>query len=313
MSIPILMPALSPTMEEGTLAKWLVKEGDQISAGDLIAEIETDKATMEVEAVDEGIMGPLLIAEGTESVAVNSPIGSILAEGEKAGPAPEPAPKPTPPPASAPVATTRAQATPSPSPAPTAEVQPVAVAPQVSNMRTSASPLAKRMAEQSGLALNTISGSGPNGRIVKRDVEVAQSGAPSAPTVTPTLTSSSQQSAEIVPIAPHKVPATLPPGDYIEVPHDAVRKIVAKRLTESKQTVPHSYLTIDCEIDKVLALRRELNAKSPEGDASFKISVNDFIIRASALALKRVPDACQLDRHRDVEAPSCRHRGRRCH
>jgi pyruvate dehydrogenase E2 component (dihydrolipoamide acetyltransferase) len=266
------MPALSPTMEEGTLAKWLVKEGDTISAGDIIAEIETDKATMEVESVDEGIMGELLVAEGTEGVPVNATIGVILEEGESdTGEVPQAAPADATPVAPAPVVQAPAPI------APTAA--PTVAAPAPTGTRVLASPLARRMAEQAGLELSALQGTGPNGRIVKRDIEAAGSAPVEA------------QSAQIVPLKPTQVPAPMPSGDYTEVPHDAMRKIVAKRLTESKQTVPHFYLTIDCEIDKVLALRRELNAKSPEGDQSFKISVNDFIIRASALALKRVPDA----------------------
>jgi pyruvate dehydrogenase E2 component (dihydrolipoamide acetyltransferase) len=266
------MPALSPTMEEGTLAKWLVKEGDTISAGDIIAEIETDKATMEVESVDEGIMGELLVAEGTEGVPVNATIGVILEEGESdTGEVPQAAPADATPVAPAPVVQAPAPI------APTAA--PTVAAPAPTGTRVLASPLARRMAEQAGLELSALQGTGPNGRIVKRDIEAAGSAPVEA------------QSAQIVPLKPAQVPAPMPSGDYTEVPHDAMRKIVAKRLTESKQTVPHFYLTIDCEIDKVLALRRELNAKSPEGDQSFKISVNDFIIRASALALKRVPDA----------------------
>ncbi|TNE59105.1 MAG: pyruvate dehydrogenase complex dihydrolipoamide acetyltransferase [Alphaproteobacteria bacterium] len=283
MSIPILMPALSPTMEEGTLAKWLVKEGDSISPGDVIAEIETDKATMEVEAVDEGTMGPILVAEGTEGVAVNTPIGTILSEGEEAS-APVSAAAPAPSPAATPAPQPAAPTAPTPQ-APAAA--PVAAPVSSQGARILASPLARRMAEQQGLDLKSIAGSGPHGRIVKRDVEgmAAPAAAPSAPAATQT------SSQEIAPARPQAIAQVMPQGDYDEIPLDNMRKIVAKRLTESKQTVPHFYLSIDCEIDKVLALRRELNAKSPEGDKGFKISVNDFIIRASALALKRVPEA----------------------
>jgi len=274
MSIPVLMPALSPTMEEGTLAKWHVKEGDAISAGDIIAEIETDKATMEVESIDDGTMGQILVAEGTEGVKVNATIGIIFEDGEteadaSVAPAPAAAPIVTPEPvqAAAPVA---------PAPA-------LAQAPQ-NGSRVFASPLAKRLAEQGGLDLSSIQGTGPHGRIVKRDIENAGGAAAPAGSVT-------VQPTEITPVAPIQVPAPIISGEYIEVPHDKMRKIVAERLTLSKQTVPHFYLPIECEIDKLLALRRELNGKSPEGGDGFKISVNDFIIRASALALKKVPDA----------------------
>lgn len=277
MSIPVLMPALSPTMEEGTLAKWHVKEGDVISAGDIIAEIETDKATMEVESIDDGTMGQILVAEGTEGVKVNATIGIIFEEGETEAEAPL-ATSPATAPVAAPVVT--------PEPV---QVAPISVPTPQNGTRIFASPLAKRLAEQGGVDFSSIQGTGPHGRIVKRDVEnVALTEAPvEGPVVQPTVS----RPTEITPVVRAQVPAPIVSGDYIEVPHDAVRKIVARRLTESKQTVPHFYLTIECEIDQLLALRRELNAKSPGGDAGYKISVNDFIIRASALALKKVPDA----------------------
>jgi len=284
MPIPVLMPALSPTMEEGTLSKWLVKEGDKIASGDLIAEIETDKATMEVEATDDGVMGRILVPAGTEGVKVNTEIALILEEGEDKGalagtgkPAPvakkaKPEAKPTAPAKSAaPPPRSVAQAA-------STKVQSIHA---VSDERIKASPLAKRLAAQSGLDLTALKGSGPHGRIIKRDIEAAAGGRVGL-------------AAQVIPF---KSPAARPPqdygirpGTYDEVPLDTLRKVVAQRMTESKQTVPHFPLTVDCEIDKLMALRRELNAKSPDGDGAFKLSVNDFVIRASALALKKIPD-----------------------
>jgi pyruvate dehydrogenase E2 component (dihydrolipoamide acetyltransferase) len=274
MAIEILMPALSPTMTEGKLAKWLVKEGDTVKAGDIIAEIETDKATMEVEAVDEGTIAKILVADGTDNVAVNTPIALIATEGEdaKAVTAPAakaaPAPKAAEPVPAAPVATPAAPVAATPAPA--------------TGTRVFASPLARRIAKDSGVDLAAVKGSGPHGRIVKADVETAaktpRAAAPvAAPAVTPTPAA-----------APKPAPAALPfpEGSYDVVPNDGMRKTVARRLSEAKQTIPHFYLTIDCELDALLALRTNLNAKSP-----VKISVNDFIVRACALALKKVPAA----------------------
>ncbi|MFZ1990495.1 MAG: pyruvate dehydrogenase complex dihydrolipoamide acetyltransferase [Alphaproteobacteria bacterium] len=289
MPIPILMPALSPTMEEGTLAKWHVKVGDQVKSGDVIAEIETDKATMEVEAVDEGKVGELVVPEGTENVKVNAPIAILLGEGESmadAKAAAKSAPAPT--------------AAKSPSPRPPDQVggrlsprergeggNIVTLAPAggegrargraSSDERTFASPLARRMAEQQGIDIAAVVGSGPHGRIVRRDVETAKPGgmplAARAPAAAPA----------------HKLPAAaLPVGSYDEVPLDGMRRTIARRLAESFRDVPHFPLTIDLEIDKLLAVRKELNAKLEENE---RFSVNDMVIRASALALKKVPDA----------------------
>ncbi|MFQ6018893.1 MAG: pyruvate dehydrogenase complex dihydrolipoamide acetyltransferase [Kiloniellaceae bacterium] len=288
MPINVLMPALSPTMTEGGLAKWLVKEGDQVSAGDVIAEIETDKATMEVEAVDEGRVGKILFAEGASGIKVNEVIAILLEEGEDAsalaGAAPAAAPDETaaaaPTPAPAPAAAR--EATPEPSPAP-------AVAPAPDGRRVFASPLARRMAGQAGLDLAAITGSGPHGRIVKRDIEAAVAGgvaAVAAPAAAPLA-------------AP--APVTLPAGPsakefadllgmgYRQEPLTGMRKTIARRLSEAKQTVPHFYLTIDCEVDELLKIRKELNARAAEG--ADKISVNDFVIRAAALSLTQVPAA----------------------
>ena len=270
MSVQILMPALSPTMTDGKLAKWHKAEGDAVESGDIIAEIETDKATMELEAVDEGVIGKILIAEGTEGVAVNAPIAVLLEEGEDAS-AIDAAATAAPVLAAAPTPAAAAPA----APAPVAPAAPAPVAAAPSGNRAFASPLAKRMAEQAGLVLAQIRGSGPNGRIVKADIEAALAGG-------------------IPAAAPAAAPAAIPPeitAPVTEVPHSMTRKVIAQRLSESKRTIPHFYLSVDCEIDNLLNLRKELNAKSPEGEGAFKISVNDFVVRAVALALRQVPAA----------------------
>ena len=294
MPINILMPALSPTMTEGTLAKWHVKEGDEVASGDVVAEIETDKATMEVEAVDEGTVGKLLIAEGTEGVAVNTPIAVLLEEGEDAA-AVESAPPPAAPPvapAPAPAAAGNGSApatVAAPAPQPAAPAPPVAVSGNGSG-RIFASPLARRMAEQAGIDLGGLRGSGPHGRIIKVDIEVALAGG------APAAQATARPANALVP-APAPVPATTGPSakeladllgmTYQAVPNSNVRKTIARRLGEAKQTIPHFYLSIDCELDKLLAVRKELNGR----DEGFKLSVNDFVIRAAALALKQVPAA----------------------
>jgi pyruvate dehydrogenase E2 component (dihydrolipoamide acetyltransferase) len=281
MTIPILMPALSPTMTEGKLVKWLVKEGDKIVSGAIMAEIETDKATMEIEAVDEGILGRILVPAGTDNVKVNEPIALLLAEGESKS-ALEQAPKPatksaakTPaaegPIEKAPTAKTPDEKTPA---AAKPKAPPVAATERSSPDRVIATPLARRMAAQAGLDLARVSGSGPRGRVVAADVEragasggVAQSAAPGT---------------ALVPTVP-----IVQPGGVVEIPLDNMRRIIARRLTESKQTIPHFYLTIECETDTLLELRKKLNSKSD----AYKLSVNDFVIRAAALALKKVPEA----------------------
>ena len=281
MPIEVLMPALSPTMTEGNLAKWHKREGDEISAGDVIAEIETDKATMELEAIDEGVLGKILVAEGAQGIAVNTPIALMLAEGEdasaldaalkEAGGAEAPAetaePKDEAPPRAA-------EEAPRPAPRPTLRRE--------GKERVFASPLARRMAKQAGLDLAAIEGSGPHGRIVKKDIEAALAAgvAPAPPADRPT--------------APPAAPAVEAPGmpAYVEVPHTVMRKIIARRLAESKREAPHFYLTIDCRIDELLKVREELNGRSPEeAPGAYRISLNDFVIRAAALALKQVPAA----------------------
>ncbi len=273
MPIQILMPALSPTMTEGKLAKWLIKEGDTVKAGDIMAEIETDKATMEFEAVDEGVLEKILVPEGSEGVAVNTPIATLRGEDEKAGAA-APAPKPAAAPAQAPAP---AASAPAPLAAPAA-----AAAPAKSGDRVIASPLARRIASDAKIDLKAVAGSGPHGRVVKADVEAAIAGG----------------GAKTAPAAAAKAAAPGPSGpgarqlaDLLKMPYrveplTSMRKTIARRLTESKQTVPHFYLTIDCELDDLLNLRSRLNAK-----AASKVSVNDFVVRAVALALKKVPAA----------------------
>jgi len=277
MPIEILMPALSPTMTEGNLAKWLKNEGEAVKPGDVIAEIETDKATMEVEAVDEGKLGRILVPAGSQGVKVNQPIALLLEEGEDASalakigtPAPKPAapaPAPAPAAASAPVAQ---KPTAAPAPAP-------AAATGAPGERVFASPLARRMAQQAGLDLARLNGSGPHGRIVKADIDAALArGAPAAKPAAPPMAAAPAPAAPVF-----GLPA------FTEQPHSIMRKVIARRLVESKREAPHFYLTLDCNIDRLLQLRQEINVNREKD----KISVNDFVIKASALALKLVPAA----------------------
>ncbi len=278
MPIELKMPALSPTMEEGTLAKWLVKEGDKVESGDILAEIETDKATMEFEAVDEGTVAKILVPEGTDGVKVGAPIALIAEEGESvdaAAPAPAAAPKEETP-AAAPKAAEPAPAPQAPVETPTAPPQPAAAPERVAGDRIKASPLARRLAEAQGIDLSSFTGSGPGGRIVRADLGQAAGGAMAAPKPA---------------AAPTAAAAPVVPG---EIPHEAVklsnmRKTIARRLTEAKQTIPHYYLTVDVQLDALLKLRGELNA-SLEG-RGVKLSVNDLLIKALAMALIEVPEA----------------------
>ncbi|HEV2678531.1 MAG TPA: pyruvate dehydrogenase complex dihydrolipoamide acetyltransferase [Aliidongia sp.] len=287
MPIDILMPALSPTMTEGNLAKWVKKEGDAIKAGDVICEIETDKATMEVEAVEEGTLGKIIVAEGTQGVKVNEVIALLLEEGESAdalgkSAAPKPAPAPENP-----------KTEPAKAEAPKAEAAPAPKAASADHgERVFATPLARRMAEQAGIDLAGVTGSGPNGRIVKSDIEAAagkpkQAAAPAAAAEAPKAAPAAVTAPAATALTKERVVALAGNIPYTEIPNTSMRKVIAKRLTEAKQTVPHFYLTVDCEIDQLLKIRAELNGKT-EG---LKISVNDFVIRASALALKKVPAA----------------------
>ncbi|MGO4915430.1 pyruvate dehydrogenase complex dihydrolipoamide acetyltransferase [Pseudogemmobacter sp. W21_MBD1_M6] len=273
MPIEILMPALSPTMEEGTLAKWLVKEGDTVSSGDLLAEIETDKATMEFEAVDDGVIGKIMIPEGSANVKVNTVIAVLLAEGESASDigAVKAAPA-----AAAPAAPATASA---PASAP-------AAAKASDGARVFASPLARRIAADKGLDLSGITGSGPHGRIVKADVEGATAGpAKAAPVVT------AAPVAAAAPTGPSSdMVARMYEGrEYIEIPLNGMRKTIAARLTEAKQTIPHFYLRREIKLDALMAFRADLNKKLASRDV--KLSVNDFIIKACAMALQAVPEA----------------------
>ncbi len=290
MPINVLMPALSPTMEKGNLAKWLKKEGDRVKSGDVLAEIETDKATMEVEAVDEGTLAKILIAEGTADVAVNTPIAVIAADGEVASSDTAPKPVPTP-------AAPLISAAPSLSAEPALVAKPIGSAATVSaatsteGQRIFSSPLARRVARDKGIDLSKIAGSGPHGRIILRDVEAASASvgvkldAPApAPSVKPTAPAG---------LSDDMVLKLFEPGSFEIVPHDGMRRTIARRLTESVQTVPHFFLTVDCEIGALMKLREEMNAAAPvkDGKPTYKISVNDFVIKALALALQRVPEA----------------------
>ena len=293
MPIEILMPALSPTMEEGTLSKWLIKEGDVVSSGDVMAEIETDKATMEVEAVEEGTLAKILVAEGTAGVKVNAPIAILLEEDEDpsaldgyqaGGAKPNAAPKAEPAPASAPTP----QAAPPPAPS-------TASAPSATGDRIKVSPLAKRLAAEAGINLAGVSGSGPNGRIVKADIEAAKASpqaSAAAPTTTPMTAAPEATSTALGPVlsggADYLTKLGVQAGSYDLIPLNNIQKVVAKRLSDSNTNVPDFPLNIDCEIDELLKMRKELNAQAPEG---VKVSVNDMLIRASALALKHVPEA----------------------
>ncbi|HWF96791.1 MAG TPA: pyruvate dehydrogenase complex dihydrolipoamide acetyltransferase [Xanthobacteraceae bacterium] len=314
MPVNILMPALSPTMEKGNLSKWLKKEGDQVKAGDVIAEIETDKATMEYESIDDGVLAKIVVPEGTQDVSVNALIAVLAQEGEDPKAAAAAAPKGAAPAAKqteAPAKTTDARApSPQPSPprgegvAPSPPPVPSAPPPQrkegreeggpAENLgaRVFASPLARRLAKGAGIELTRIQGSGPHGRVIARDVETAKSGgglqaaspaAGATPAPAVALSMSDQQ-----------IRALYEDGSYEIIPHDGMRRTIAQRLTASVQTIPHFYLTIDCNVGKLLDAREEINAAAPkdkDGKPAYKLSVNDFVIKALALALQRVPDA----------------------
>ena len=298
MPINILMPALSPTMEKGNLAKWLKKEGDKVKSGDVIAEIETDKATMEVEAVDEGTLAKILVPEGTQDVPVNNVIAVLAGDGEDvkaagaaaasaAPPRPAAAETPAPKPAPAPAA-----AAPAPAPAPAAAPPPQAAVPAAQTNghgRIFSSPLARRLAKEAGIELSRIIGSGPHGRIIAHDVEEAKSGkglkAPAAaPAAGPALAPS---------MSDKQVLALFEPGSYEIVPHDGMRRTIAQRLTASIQNVPHFYLTIDCDIGRLMDAREQINAAAPKDKDKkplYKLSVNDFVIKAIAVALQQIPN-----------------------
>ncbi len=317
MPVNVLMPALSPTMEKGNLTKWLKQEGDTVKSGDVIAEIETDKATMEMEAVDEGVLAKILVAEGTQDIPVNQPIAVIAAEGEDvkaAAASGAGAPKPaTPPAAAAPPAPPVAPAEGGERPAAAAVGRNTANAGPAAGARTPtgnghdgdagrifASPLARRLAREANLDLASINGSGPHGRIIERDVRGAVSGgtarqmpAAGAPQRPGPTQAPAQPRPVVSGMADQQIAKLFEPGSYEEIPHDSIRKIVARRITEAKQTIPHFYLTIDCEVDALLAAREAINASAPmkDGKPAFKVSVNDFVIKALAAAMMRVPNA----------------------
>ncbi len=293
MATNILMPALSPTMEEGKLAKWLVKEGDTVKSGTILAEIETDKATMEFEAVDEGRVGKILVAEGTEGVKVNAPIAVLLADGESADAVAAPAV------AAAPnvdirasmqdikaAVSTHAKAVADNMIAKVANDVPTA---KSDGKRIFASPLAKRIAASKGIDISALSGTGPRGRIVKSDVENAKPGA-----AKPAAAGAPASGGGIPGVAPLPDARLLyPAGSYEEIPHDNMRKAIAKRLTSAKTLIPHYYLTVDCNLNALMAVREKMNAAAPKGKdkvPAYKLSVNDFIMKASAMALMKHPD-----------------------
>ena len=326
MPINILMPALSPTMEKGNLAKWLKKEGDKVKSGDVIAEIETDKATMEVEAVDEGTLAKIVVPEGTQDVPVNDVIAVLAGDGEdvkaagagaaSAPPKPaaassekitaaaSPSPQPSPPrgegagSASGGAAAQKSPAQPPPSPLPGGERSPPKVAGEGANghARTFSSPLARRLAREAGIELARITGSGPHGRVIARDVEEAKSGKGlKAPAAAPAGAPSIAPGGAVAPgMSDKQIRALFEDGSYEVIPHDGMRRTIAQRLTASVQTVPHFYLTMDCNIGKLVEAREEINAAAPkdkDGKPAYKLSVNDFVIKALAIALQRIPNA----------------------
>jgi pyruvate dehydrogenase E2 component (dihydrolipoamide acetyltransferase) len=308
MPVNILMPALSPTMEKGNLAKWLKKEGDAVKTGDVIAEIETDKATMEYEAVDDGTLAKIVVPEGTHDVPVNQLIAVLAEEGEdvkaaaaaagKAAPAAAPsaapaAPKPAPPPAG------QAKAPPPPSARAAHDRSEEPRTDGHGANRVFSSPLARRLAKEAGLEIGQVRASGPHGRVIARDVLAAKDGRGLRGPAAAGPAAGAAQAAGAAPvIAPamtdRQIRALYEDGSYDVIPHDGMRRTIAQRLTASAQTVPHFYLTVDCDIGKLLAAREEINAAAPKGEGGkpgYKLSVNDFVIKALALALQRVPDA----------------------
>jgi pyruvate dehydrogenase E2 component (dihydrolipoamide acetyltransferase) len=304
MATNILMPALSPTMEEGKLAKWLVKEGDTVKSGTILAEIETDKATMEFEAVDEGKIGKILVPEGSEGVKVNAPIAVLLDEGEKLGDVPAM-------PSSNDIAgamkdikaAVKAEAA-----APKVAPAPAAPQAKTDGARIFASPLARRIASQKGLDLSAIAGTGPRGRIVKSDVESAKPGAAKPVAAAAPAATGGAGIPGVAPLPDARL--LYPAGSYEETPHDSMRKAIAKRLTSAKTLIPHYYLTIDCNLDQLMAVREKMNAAAPKGKdkvPAYKLSVNDFIMKASAMALMKHPDVnaswtdTAILRHKDAD------------
>jgi pyruvate dehydrogenase E2 component (dihydrolipoamide acetyltransferase) len=307
MATNILMPALSPTMEEGKLAKWLVKEGDTVKSGTILAEIETDKATMEFEAVDEGKIGKILVPEGSEGVKVNAPIAVLLDEGESADAVVDisSAMKDI---KAAVKAETAAPKAAAPASAPAAPGGGAAQQAKIDGARIFASPLAKRIATEKGIDLSVLSGTGPRGRIVKSDVESAQPGAKPAGGAASATAGGASTSPGVAPLPDARL--LYPAGSYEETPHDSMRKAIAKRLTSAKTLIPHYYLTIDCNLNALMAVREKMNAAAPKGKdkvPAYKLSVNDFIMKASAMALMKHPDVnaswtdTAILRHKDAD------------
>ena len=301
MATNILMPALSPTMEKGNLAKWLKKEGDKVKAGDIIAEIETDKATMEYEAVDEGTLAKIIVPEGTQDVAVNSPIAVLAAEGEDvkvAAAGAASAPKAEAPKAEAkkeePKKEEPKKAEAAPAAKPTASAAPpVAAAPAAPGTRIFSSPLARRLARDAGIDLSRISGSGPHGRIVASDVEAAKSGKglKAAPVGAPTAAGAP---AAAPAMSDQQILGLYEEGSYESIPHDGMRRTIAQRLTAATNSMPTFYLTVDCDLGKLMAAREDINVaagKDKDGKPLYKLSVIDFVIKAMAIALQKIPDA----------------------
>ena len=302
MPINILMPALSPTMEKGNLAKWLKKEGDTVKSGDIIAEIETDKATMEVEAVDDGTIAKIMVPEGTQDVPVNDIIAVMASEGEdvKAAGAGAGKSEKKPEPKAETVSKAQAEAKQSDAPkqavaappseerAPKADAKPA----QTNGERIFASPLAKRLAKDAGIEIGRITGSGPHGRIVARDVDEAKSG--KGLKAAPASAAAPAAAAAPASMSDKQVMAFYKEGTYEVIPHDGMRRTIAQRLTQSTQTIPHFYLTMDCNLDALMAAREQINASAPKDKdkkPAYKLSVNDFVIKAMAVALQRVPNA----------------------
>ena len=307
MPINILMPALSPTMEKGNLAKWLKKEGDKVKSGDVIAEIETDKATMEVEAVDEGTIAKILVPEGTADVPVNDVIAVLAGDGEDvkvagaAAPAKAeakaeaPAPKPSAAPAPQQKDVGSGSPTPPPATAPTKSAAPQAAPSQANgHARIFSSPLARRLAKDAGIELSRISGSGPHGRIVARDVEDAKAGKGLKAPATAAAPGGAVASIGAPAMSDPQILALYEEGGYESIPHDSMRRTIAQRLTAATNSMPTFYLTVDCDLGKLNAAREEINAaaaKDKDGKPIYKLSVNDFVIKAMALALQKIPEA----------------------
>ncbi|WP_441241667.1 pyruvate dehydrogenase complex dihydrolipoamide acetyltransferase [Tardiphaga sp. 768_D3_N2_1] len=301
MPINILMPALSPTMEKGNLAKWLKKEGDKVKSGDVIAEIETDKATMEVEAVDEGTIAKILVAEGTQDVAVNAIIAVLAADGEdvKAAGSGAGADKPKPAPAAEAPAPKPAAVAPAPAASPVAKAPAAAPAPQPAasqsnGARVFSSPLARRLAKDAGIELGRITGSGPHGRVVAADVEKAKSGQGLKPAAAAGASAGATGAIGAPAMSDQQILGLYEEGGYESVPHDSMRRTIAQRLTAATNSMPTFYLTVDCDLGKLSAAREEINAaagKNADGKPLYKLSVNDFVIKAMAIALQKIPEA----------------------